>query len=173
MNKITSRARLAIVTIGGFLFVGATVPAVAEVRIGFVNIARVIEEAPQGVAALRKLEQEFGLRDKELIALQSKVKSLEEDLQRNAATMKATDRRTREREILALKRELKRTTQEFREDYNMRRNEELASLQQIVRKAVNELARQEKYDLVLHEGAIFSNDNVDITEKVLKKLGKP
>jgi len=145
----------------------------AELRIGFVNTAKVIDEAPQGISALKKLETEFGPRDKELVALQGKIRGLEDDLRRNASnTLKEPDRRNREREILALKRELKRATQEFREDYNMRRNEELAALQQVVRKAVTEIARQEKYDLVLHEGAIFASETVDITEKVLKKLGK-
>jgi len=144
----------------------------AESRIGYVNTAKVIDEAPQGVAALKKLETEFGPRDKELVALQGKIRTLEDELQRSGTAMNDTDRRNREREILALKRELKRATQEFREDYNLRRNEELAALQQIVRKAVTEIARQEKYDLVLHEGAIFASEAVDITDKVLKKLGK-
>ncbi len=151
------------------------IPAIAwpaGSRIGYVNTAKVIDEAPQGVAALKKLETEFGPRDKELVTLQTKIRGLEEELQRNGTAMKGTERRDREREILALKRELKRATQEFREDYNLRRNEELAALQQIVRKAVVELARQEKYDLVLHDGTIYASEAVDITEKVLKKLGK-
>jgi len=143
-----------------------------DIRIGFVNTAKVIDEAPQGVAALKKLETEFGPRDRELVALQGKIRKLEDDLQKDENRLKDTDRRTREREILALKRELKRATLEFREDYNLRRNEELAALQQIVRKAVTEIARQDKYDLILHEGAIYASEAVDITEKVLKKLGK-
>lgn len=144
----------------------------ADTRIGYVNTTKVIDEAPQGVAALKKLEAEFGPRDKELVALQAKIRGQEEELQRAGTTIKDTDRRDREREVLALKRELKRTTQEFREDYNLRRNEELAALQQLVRKAVIEIARQEKYDLVLHDGTIYASEAVDITEKVLKKLGK-
>jgi outer membrane protein len=124
------------------------------------------------VAALKKLETEFGQRDKELVGLQNKIRQLEEELQRNVPALKEFDRRSREREILTLKRELKRATQEFREDYNQRRNEELAVLQQVVRKAILEIAKQEKYDLVLHEGTVYASDNVEITEKVLKRLGK-
>ena len=93
-------------------------------------------------------------------------------MQNNVPAQKAADRRAREREALTLKRELKRATAEFREDYNQRRNEELAVLQQVVRKAILDIAKQEKYDLVLHEGAVYASDSIDITEKVLKKLGK-
>jgi len=147
-------------------------PVLAELKIGYVNAVRVIEEAPQGVAALKKLEAEFSQRDKELVALQNRIRQLDDELQKNVPAQKETDRRAREREALTLKRELKRATAEFREDYNQRRNEELAVLQQVVRKAILDIAKQEKYDLVLHEGTVYASDSIDITEKVLKKLGK-
>lgn len=160
----------------GFFWILLILPFVsmaADFKIGYVNAVRVIEEAPQGVAALKKLEAEFGQRDKELVALQTRIRQGEDELQKNTPAIKESDRRMREREILALKRELKRATQEFREDYNQRRNEELAVLQQIVRKTILEIAKQDKYDLILHEGAVYASDSIDITEKVLKKLGKP
>ena len=144
----------------------------ADLKVGYVNAVRVIEEAPQGVAALKKLETEFSQRDKELVALQNKIRLLDEELQKNVPAQKEADRRTREREALTLKRELKRATAEFREDYNQRRNEELTVLQQLVRRAILDIAKQEKYDLVLHEGAVYASDSIDITEKVLKRLGK-
>ena len=151
----------------------ALTPAEAnEIKIGYVNVVKVIEEAPQGEAALKKLEAEFAPRDRELVATQNKIKQLEDDLEKNALVMKEADRRNKEREVLTLKRELKRTTQEFREDYNLRRNEELAALQKVVYKAIVEIAKQEKFDLILHEGTVYASDKIDITDKVLKKLGK-
>lgn len=143
----------------------------AELKIGYVNAAKVIDQAPQGEVALKKLETEFGARDKELVAAQNKIKQIEGDLEKNAPTIRDTERRIKERELLILKRELKRATQEFREDYNQRRNEELAVLQKIAYKAIVEIAKQEKYDLILHEGAVYASDRIDITDKVLKTLG--
>jgi outer membrane protein len=151
----------------------AAAPAApAELKIGYVDAAKVIDQAPQGEVALKKLEAEFGARDKELVATQNRIKQTEDDLDKNALAMKETERRAKEREVLAMKRDLKRATQEFREDYNQRRNEELASLQKIVYKAIVEIAKQEKYDLILHEGAVYASDQIDITDKVLRKLGK-
>lgn len=159
------------ILVGFFLAVSSS-QVMADLKVGYVNAVRVIEEAPQGVAALKKLETEFSRRDKELVALQNRIRLLNEELQNNVPAQKAADRRAREREALTLQRELKRATAEFREDYNQRRNEELAVLQQVVRKAILDIAKQEKYDLVLHEGAVYASDSIDITEKVLKKLGK-
>lgn len=163
--------QLRMILLALFLVVPAT-EVFADLKVGYVNAVRVIEEAPQGVAALKKLETEFGQRDKELVALQNRIRQLDEELQKNVPAQKEADRRAREREVLTLKRELKRVTTEFREDYNQRRNEELAVLQQVVRKAILDIAKQEKYDLVLHEGTVYASDSIDITEKVLKKLGK-
>lgn len=171
IEAMTLRAVGALLLVVWSLLPGRTLAG--EIKIGYVNVVRVIEEAPQGVAALKKLETEFGPRDKELVAMQNRIRSLEDDLDKNGSAMKDADRRNREREVLTLKRELKRSTQDFREDYNQRRNEELAALQQLVRKVIVEIAKQEKYDLIIHEGALYAGDKVDITEKVLKRLGKP
>lgn len=145
--------------------------AAAELKIGYVNAVKVIEEAPQGEAALKKLEAEFAPRDKQIVGMQNKLKQLEQDLEKNALVLKDAEHRSREFEIVALKRDLRRATQEFREDYNLRRNEELAALQKIVQKTIAEIARQENYDLIL-ESAVYAGPRADITEKILKKLGK-
>lgn len=152
------------------MYTGAS--AQEQLKVGYVNAVKVIEEAPQGAAALKKLEAEFGPRDKKLVAMQAKVKQLEDDLEKNGSIMKDSDRHAKEYELVVLKRDLRRATQEFREDYNLRRNEELAALQKIVHKAILEIAKQENYDLILHEGTIYASKRVDLTDKVLKKLGK-
>lgn len=148
----------------------ATAQAV-ELKIGYVNAVRVIEQAPQGKAALKRLENEFNPRDKELTRMQDRIKTVESELEKNSLVLKESDRQTKEREIVSLKRDLKRATQEFREDYNVRRNEELLALQKIVHKAIVDIAKQEKYDLILHEGVIYAGDKIDITEQILKTLG--
>ncbi len=146
--------------------------AQAELKIGYVNAVKVIEEAPQGEAALKKLEAEFSPRDKKIVEMQNRVKELDQDMEKNALVMKEAERRDKEYESSTLKRDLRRATQEFREDYNLRRNEELAALQKIVQKAIVEFAKQENYDLIVHEGVIHAGPKVDITKKILEKLGK-
>ena len=157
--------------LAGFFFLPAALFA-AELKIGYVNAVKVIEEAPQGEIALKKLEEEFSPRDSKLVEAQKKIKALEDELQKSVLVMKEEKKREKERELLVLKRDLRRETQEFREDYNLRRNEELAALQKVVYKAIIEIAKQEKYDLILHEGTIYASGKIDITDLVLKKLGK-
>jgi outer membrane protein len=168
---VTQRFQILSPLVAALLFAAPCAQAV-ELKIGYVNAVKVIEEAPQGEAALKKLEAEFGPRDKKLVEMQNRIKEIEQDLEKNALVMKEADRRNKEHEVVLLKRDLRRATQEFREDYNLRRNEELAALQKIVQRAIIEVAKQENFDLVLHEGVLYANNKTDITEKILRKLGK-
>lgn len=154
------------VTIG---FATGSSPA-AEIKIGYVNVVKVIEQAPQGEAALKKLQAEFGPRDKKLVDMQQEIKKKEEDLDRNALVLKDADKQAKASELIGLKRELRRATQDFRDDYNMRRNEELATLQKIVKQVIVEIAKQENYDLIVHDSTLYASGRVDITNKVLEKL---
>ena len=152
-----------------FLFV-AVDSAFAALKIGYVNVVKVIEKAPQGELALKRLDAEFAPRDKKLLKMREQIKSLETDLDKDSLVLQSQDREKKERDLLVLKRDLRRSTQEFREDYNLRRNEELAALQKLVYKTIIDLAKREGYDLIVHEGAVYSSSKIDITDKVLQIL---
>ncbi len=141
-----------------------------QLKIGYVNVVKVIEEAPQGDAALKKLESEFGPKDRQLRTTRDKVKSLEDELEKNELVIKDSERREKERQLRDLKRKLKRQTQEFREDYSVRRNEELRELEKIVHKVIVEIAKSDNYSLIIHQGVVYADNQIDITEHVLKKL---
>jgi outer membrane protein len=142
----------------------------AELKIGFVNVAKVLEKAPQAEKAKKRLEQEFSPRDKQLVSQGKEIKKLEEKLSRDASVMGESERRKLERDIIGKKREAKRSQQEFSEDFNLRRNEELGKLQRRIIEAIRALAKDEKFDLLLTEGVIFASPQIDVTEQVQKKL---
>lgn len=167
-NTLKLRTVISAVLISG-LFLGSSL-AQAELRIGFVNAARVLEEAPQATAARDNLQQEFAPRDRELVAMQKEIKALEEKLGRDAAVMSEAEQRNVERDVLARKRDLKRSQDVFREDFNIRRNEELGKLQRLVVETIRSIAKEQKYDLMLTDGVLFASDQVEITEQVLKRL---
>ena len=153
-------------------FAMAFFPAVssAETKIGFVNLVKLIEEAPQGASATKKIEAEFSPRDNAIRKKQKKIQKLESDLEKNKLVMKASELSNKEAEITRLSRSIKREADEFREDYNLRRNEELKVLQKVVREAINEVGKENKFDLIMAEGVLFASKKANITELVLKKL---
>lgn len=142
----------------------------AETKIGFVDTVKLMESAPQAKSAQSKIEKEFAPREKELVALQRQIKTKEDKLSRDGAVMSESERNKLERDILSKRRDLKRSQEEFRDDLNIRRNEVLAKLQKDMYQAVVALAKEQKYDLIMSQGVVYSSDRVDITDSVLKKL---
>jgi outer membrane protein len=145
-------------------------PAAAEVKIGFVNGQKVINESPQASKAKKKLEKEFEKRDQDLQKLAKQLQAAQENLEKNAVTMSETDRRNKERDFNDLNRDFQRKQREFREDLNLRQNEEMAGIYERVNKVIKQVAEAEKYDLILQEG-VYVNPKLDITDKVIKALG--
>lgn len=146
--------------------------ALAEVKIGFVNPIKVLESAPQAATAREQLEKDFQPRKDEIIAAQKKVQKMEQDLVRDADTMSESARQSLERDIISQKRDLRRVQEEYREDLNLRRNEELAQLQREISKVIKQVAEEGKYDLIVGEAVIYASDTIDITNKVLERLKK-
>ncbi|MFO1372672.1 MAG: OmpH family outer membrane protein [Candidatus Competibacteraceae bacterium] len=143
----------------------------AELRIGFVSIAKILSSSPQAEAAGKRLEQEFAPRQKGLVEAQKSLRKLEEKLSKDGAVMSESQRRSAENDMRTQARELKRSSDEFREDFNMRRNEELGKFQKQVLDVINNVAKEEGFDLVINDNAtLYASSQVDITEKVLKRL---
>lgn len=139
-------------------------------RVAFVNVPKVLEQAPQAVAANKRLEKEFEPRNLALLKLRKKLRGLEDRLQREGVTMSEAQLTKLESEIRSRKREIRRSQDDYQEDLNIRRNDELRRLQKRVYQAIVDLAKHEKYDLVVGDGVIYAAHSVDITDKVLDKL---
>lgn len=150
--------------------VTASTAMAVNLKIGYVNSVKVVDQAPQAKAALARLDKEFSPRDKKLVESREKIKNLEAELEKGSLVLNEAARRSKERSLLILRRDVRREAQEFREDYNLRRNEELAALQKLVYKTIIKIGKKQKFDLILHEGAIYASDKIDITDRVLLNL---
>lgn len=148
----------------------AAAPAMAELKLAFINTQRVMSESPQAKKASKKIEDEFLRREQELQQMSKSLKALQEGQEKNALTMSEGDRRAKEREISDLNRDLQRKQREFREDLNLRKNEEMASILERANKVIKQIAEAEKFDLIVQEAVYFS-PRIDITDKVIKALG--
>ena len=155
--------------LGMMLLMSAQMVSAAEMKIGFVNTERVFRESAPAVRASKKLEKEFAARDQDIQKLAKQFRDLQAHLEKENVTMSEADRRNKERDLANLNRDLQRAQREFREDLNVRQNEERAAFQDRVNKAIGDLAEREKFDLILQE-AVFVSTRIDITDKVLRSL---
>ena len=141
----------------------------AEMKIGFVNTERVFREAAPAKRAQQALEREFSARNAELSRIEKQGRDLQSELERDNVTMPESQRREKERQLADISRNFQRIQREIREDLNLRRNEELAKVQERATRVINQIAEQEKFDLIVQE-AVFASGRIDITDKVIRAL---
>jgi outer membrane protein len=147
----------------------AVVASAQTPKIGFVNTERVFREAAPAKRAQQKLEREFAARNAELAKLEKQGRDLQGELERDNVTMTEAVRREKERQLADASRSFQRLQRELREDLNQRRNEALAGVQESATRVINQIAEQERFDLILQE-AVFASGKIDITDKVIKAL---
>jgi outer membrane protein len=159
-------------TVAGIaLVVVFAMPAVAqEVKIGVVNVPVLLDRAPQTKAVMDALQEEFAPRQREFIAKQKELEELSAKVQKDVAVMGETERRNAEKELRDLQRDVARLQQEFREDLELRQNEELGNLQRSLLKEVQDYAQAEGYDLIVGDGVLFASTAVNITEEILRAV---
>jgi len=138
-------------------------------KIGFVNTARVLKEAPQARKVEERLKAEFEPREAQLKRKRQEILALEGQLKTDKR-LSANERRKLEREIRLKVSQLKFLEQEFREDQNLRRNEEIRELQQVISKVLKTQGDNDKFDLILTEGVSYVSDRIDITTQTIEML---
>ncbi len=151
------------------MFCTGAVATAAGLKIGFIDQERITRESAPAERASKQLEKEFAPRAQELQRREAQIKSLQGQLERDAMTMSDSDRRAKEQELGRVSLDFQRMQREYREDLNLRRNQELGALFERANRIIRQIAEAEKYDIILQE-AVYRNPKIDITDKVLKAL---
>jgi outer membrane protein len=144
--------------------------ASAEIKIGYVDFQKLMAEAPQVKSAMQALQNEFGPRQRELIAMQNDLKARDEKLQKEGAIMAEADRAKAEKALRDQQREFSRKGGEFQDDLSTRKNEELGKVQRYLLEEIRTYSAAQGFDLVLGEGVFYSKSQLDITAQVLDVL---
>ncbi|HKO87383.1 MAG TPA: OmpH family outer membrane protein [Burkholderiales bacterium] len=151
------------------LLVSGGAAAQADLKIGVVNLDRILRESAPAQRAQKRIEAEVAKREQEMAKLAEQIKRLQEKSDKDALTLSDSERNRRDSELRELTRDFQRKQREAREDINQRRNEELSQVLERANKVVRQIAESEKFDIILQE-AVYANPRIDITEKVVRAL---
>jgi outer membrane protein len=147
----------------------AIAPAQADIKIGVVNAARLLQESPQAKAVQDSLRAEFAPKQRELAAQQAALKARQDKYEKDASTMSADQRSKMEKELRDGNRDYSQKLNDFQEDATTRQNEELSRLQNSIIAEVRSYALSQHFDLVLTD-SVYASDSLDITAAVLAGL---
>jgi outer membrane protein len=158
--------RLAVV---GGLCLAAQAQAL-DYKIGVVDPERVIEESPQYEAARQALQEEVADRERALREQQAKLDELKKNLERDAPLMSEEELARLQNDIRNRDRKVKYAKAEFQDDFALRQNELRTRLIAQVREVVQELAKEQKIDLIVSEGVVYFSERVDMSAQVIERL---
>ena len=172
-SALTARRILAACLFAGALLAGARdlhAQAPAATRIGYVDMKRLLDNAPQVVAGRERLSKEFAPRDASLKADEKRLDELRERQQKEGATTATGDTDTLKREIDALDRSIKRNRESMRNDLKSRSDQELDKSWREINDAVVAYAREQGFDIIVPSPVVYASARVDITDQVLDRL---
>ncbi|WP_416192782.1 OmpH family outer membrane protein [Neisseria sp. CCUG12390] len=167
MKYASKIIRLGGAAVLGFGLTAQAAAAEAVQKLGFINTERVYLESRQAQGIQAKLEKEFGSRQKALQKLQQEGAELEKKLA--DSRLKGQARENVAKQWGEMVQRFRRSQAELAEDYNLRRNEEFAALQQNANRVILDLAKREGYDVILQD-VIYVNSKYDITDSVIKAM---
>ncbi len=158
---------------GLILFIAGMQMAIAAgPKIGFVNVEKILTEAPQVQAVNTAMTERFGGQKDELQSLEKEIKDLQENYKRNELVMTEDKLNEVKTNIITKMQVFKQKEAMLSQEVATMRNQELAVLQESIRAIIMEIADEDNYDLVLSEGVVHAADKLDISEKVLDKMKK-
>jgi len=146
----------------------ATSAAAQQLRVGYVDMKRVLDNAPQVLAGREKLDLEFRPRNETIEFQERQTQAMDDRLQMGNL---AEDARLRlDRELREMQRNVNRQKEDLRDELSFRRTEEVQKLEAQINQAVEEIARNNGYDLILSSPVVYADPSLDITQLILDQL---
>ncbi len=144
-----------------------------DTRIGYVNIRKLMQNAPQIEQIRKQLSQEFDAERQQIVSLRNKIATLINSYDETAGKTDSQALTRLQEDIDKYQATLAKVQQRMQSNYNLRRNEEIAKLQSLIVNMVAKVAKERKLVNVQNEAAvIYINTCVDITPAVFGYLSE-
>jgi outer membrane protein len=149
---------------------GVFAQTAAGTKVGYVDMKRLIDDAPQMTESRARLQREFAPRDAKFKDDDTKLAAMKQHYDRDNAIMSKSDAEAMKREIDALERSIKRGREETRAEFDARAAAERDRIWRMMNDAVVDYARANGFDLIVPSPVVYANPRIDITDPVLDTL---
>lgn len=167
MFKYILQKGAAVILTAAFIFF-TPVATADSLKIGVVDINLLLEKYIEEKDIYSLLNEEFLARDQYLLKKRDQIESLRRELVSGSSD--SSSMRELERDIVNLEREFVRVSNDTRQEFNLRKNEELYKLQREINTAILQYAQDYDYDLILESGLLFAKEALYLTEPIFESL---
>lgn len=165
-----TKSRIAAAALVAMLSLGAGA-AMAETKIAVIRGPDLMRSSSLEKDANAKLSAEFGKRRSDLEAQQQKFQDDVAKYQRDHDTMSPDQQGKTEKDLNGRKIDIGHAAQQLQQDLDNRKMQLTMDIQNRVQAAVQQVAKEKGYDLVI-DNAIYAAPGLDITDEVVKRLGQ-
>lgn len=148
----------------------ATGPA-AGIRIGFVDVQRVLARSAAGVAAREQLEREKASMQKEVDGRRVDIDRLREELEKKGPLMTADSRREKEEQLERKRRDATRLMDDFQRELAKKEQALAQKVLQEVAGVVERIGKQRAYFMIVERrgaGVLYFSPDADLTEEIIR-----
>ena len=168
MNKTIKAVGLGLLVLSSSMFVNA---AEAAQKIAYVNTAQIFQALPQREVVVQKMQKDFKGKADELKSIQTRAKTKIDKLQRDGELLGKDEIQKLRIDIAKLDSEYKVKAQTLEKEGARREAEEKAKLFKKIQQAVEKVAKQKGYDMVIDTSSLqYGKPEYNISEAVIKAL---
>lgn len=162
-----------IATLLGALMLAFTAQAVAETRIGVVDLRQALFSSEDAQAFSQKLQQDFAGDEQRVREAQTAARQLQERLEKDGAMMNESERQELAGQFQQKVQEFNSLKQRLDSTVNQRKQQFLEQSRPEVDAAVKELLEENDLDLILpSEAVVYVKPEMNLTEQLLEKLNR-
>jgi len=154
-----------------FLLLLIAMPAWAQekLKIGVVDIQRVISESLAGKAAKEKFQTQVKKVEADLLKEKQTVEKMKSDFEKKSALMNEEDRRNQEKEIQKRERGYVLGMRDSEQELRQREGEMTSEIFKGIVKIVGEMGKGEKFSVIFERSQVpYSDDAIDVTKKIIE-----
>lgn len=154
----------------GMLMFGYSLGHAQErIKIGYIDIQKVISESQAGKRARDRFQAQVKKAEGDIIKERQDIERLRADLEKKGPLLKDEERRNMESDLQKRSVNLQRSMSDYQQELQGKNNEMMSDILKELEKIVNEVGKAEKFTLILERSQIlYSDQGIDITQKVIE-----
>jgi outer membrane protein len=151
----------------------AAAPALgrADLKLGYVDLQKALNEVDEGKAAKALLKKDFDEKQKQLDQKKAEFDKLQADAEKQAVVMSDAAKKEKATELDHRARELQGIFMQLQKDLSDREREATKGIFEKMAGIVREIAEAEGFTMVFERGAglVYATDSLDLTNELIRK----
>ena len=141
-----------------------------SLKIGYINIDHLVSSSPQFIQANQVVIKAFQPQERQLLALSKQVQLSADTFNKNSKTLTQSERKTEIKKIANLERQLKQQARALKKQLNLKNEQELSKIQDLINRVIKQVAEDQNFDLILYQEVAYVSKKINITPIISQKL---